>query len=408
MSRDRVFTVLFTAALFLLTASIRLPALSLYGDAETQFDFYIPGESGDDRYDSLINPENIMGLNDMGYSMDMTFKLENFSDESSFIFWGSLEKDSGQSESSSYNLNVMRLRYDWAVSDAFRLRIGRQGFLTGYGYGWNPMDLINPLKNPSDPEQEMKGVDALSLVIDRGGMIQTEGCLVVDTAGSERIEYGDIRGSAIMTLLLPLAEMKLSVLIGNNYALGAGFLADIAGAGVYGEASLREKSRVSLPGEGPDYLLSEEDGSIFSFLAGCEYVFPSELTVTAEYFYNGEGLDKKDRENYSNALAFFNAETETEAEYYKIYRPGYFAEHYLLLNLFYPLYFLNSELSCSIIESPDSASLAIRPEWRIIPTGNLEMALGWSGLFSLDDSLNGEARLAPVNQSAYLKAVYHF
>lgn len=411
MSRDRVILILFTAALFLLTASIRLPALSLYGEAETQFDFYISGEGGDDRYDSLINPGNMMGLNDIAYSMGMIFKLEDFSDEGNFSFWGSLEKDSDTelSEDSNYELNILRFSYDWNMSDLFRLSIGRQGFLTGYGYGWNPMDLVNPLKDPSDPEQDLEGVDALSLVMDRGGILQAEGFLIVNTEDRDMIEYGDIQGGGSLTLLFSLAELKLSALLGNDSAMGAGFLTDMAGVGVYGEACLREQSRISLPGGSPDYPLGEGDGAVFSFLAGCEYVFPSELTVRAEYFYNGEGLDQTERENFSTALDYYNdLDGYAPAGYYETYRTGYFAEHYLLLNLFYPLYSLWSELNCSVLGSPDSGTLVFQPEWLILPTGNLKIALGWSGIFSLDDSLYGEGYFAPVNHAAYVNAVYYF
>ncbi|MBA7651504.1 hypothetical protein ES703_59323 [subsurface metagenome] len=35
--------------------------------------------------------------------------------------------------------------------------------LTEYGYGWNPINFANPLKDPFDSDQELKGVDALTI-----------------------------------------------------------------------------------------------------------------------------------------------------------------------------------------------------------------------------------------------------
>jgi hypothetical protein len=324
-------------------------------------------------------------------------KLEDLRDEGAFSLWLSLEALSGKNSADTYSLDVMRLNFDWNISDSLRMTIGRQSFLTGYGYGWNPMDLVNPLKDPSDPEQERAGTDALTLLLDRGGDVQSEAYILLQDGDENSLEYKDVKGGAGFTFLLPFAELKLSAQAGKDSALSAGFLTDIQGAGLYGEAVLRERNR----------LAPADDDPVYSALAGLEYVFLSELSFTMEYFYNGEGMDQEEREDYTEALEAVAA-AEDVLPYWELYIPGFFSRHYLLLNLFYPVYPLWSELNCSVIVSPDGATLAVQPEWVILPNGSLEIALGWSGIYSLDDERYGEATLSPVNNSAYLKAVYHF
>ena len=406
----RIFFISLTIVISMLSISL-LPAVTLYGDAESSVNFIIPDSRGEDRYESLINPGNFMGLNDVMYSLDSTFKVEDSREGGRFTFWVSLEdvSDAAGAGDSLFALDIMRLSYDWDISDSLRLSLGRQGFLTGYGYGWNPMDLVNPLKDPSDPDRELKGVDSLSLLFDRGGAAQIELFTVASGEGLTRVEYNDLTGGVSLTLLMPFAELKLSGVKGEEYGVSGGFLADIMGAGVYGEAALRETSRVAVPGAAPDFLLEEGKDSVFSGLVGMEYVFPSELSLTAEYFYNGEGYDQKERENYKEALTYFNdSYGAADDDWYALYRPGYFGEHYMLLNLFYPIYNLWSEAYLTCIVSPDSGTLAIQPEWIILPTGSLEISLSWSGIYSFDDDQYGEAWLSPFQNTAILKAVYHF
>ena len=102
-----------------------------------------------------------------------------------------------------------------------------------------------------------------------------------------------------------------------------------------GEAALRDGSRTAFP-NGTD-LPERKDELLFSALAGLEYTFLSELTLVAEYFYNGEGFNEEERAAYLTALGPPDSATvfgSLAAEY----RPGYLSRHYALVNLLYPLY----------------------------------------------------------------------
>ncbi|MCP5515067.1 MAG: hypothetical protein H7A26_06355 [Spirochaetales bacterium] len=395
-------------------------AVSFYGEAETLFDFMFPGDTGSDRYDSLLNPHNISGLNDIATAAGVIVKLENQGEKGSFAMWLSLRTEPDSISSDEVKTDIMRLSYDWQLTDAIRITTGRQSFLTGYGYGWNPMDLANPIKDPSNPDQELKGVDAVSFTWDRGGIFQARGYTLLQTSEAGSLAYEEAKAGAELTFLLPPAELKITALTGSApdtgrieslpRSIGIGFLMDIAGAGVYAEGAFRERRRTGVPGASGDYALKADDDPAFSALAGIEYYFRSELALIAEYFYNGEGLGRGERSDYKDALEYFNSTSTGYApeEYYELYRPGYFARHYLLLNLTLPLYDLESEASLTVIESPDSRMISATPRWKILPSGSFEIEISYSGLFSLDDGQYNEAWLSPVKHSASIVTKWYF
>jgi hypothetical protein len=406
--------------LFIFLLPFRLFGISFYGEAETGFNFMFPEESGSDRYASLLNPHNISGLNDITAEAGIIAKLEDQGEKGSFAMWLSLQTEPAGIRSDGTSLDLMRLSYDWQLTDAMRITSGRQSFLTGYGYGWNPVDLANPVKDPSNPDQELKGVDAVSFTWDRGGFFQAKGYALFHAEGKDSLAYEEVKAGTELTFLFPLAELKLTALTGASSSgsrietqprsVGIGFLMDIAGAGVYAEGAFRERRRTGVPGgESDDYSMQIDKDPAVTALAGIEYYFKSELALIAEYFFNGEGFDQTQRSDYREALKYFNSTTGyAPSEYYELYRPGYFARHYLLLNLTCPLYNLDSEVSLSAISSPDSRMVSVSPQWLIHPTGNLEITISYSGLFSLDDEYYNEAYLAPAKHNASLVTKWYF
>ncbi len=417
-SLKNLFSALFILIILALPGSIF--AVSFYGKAETLFDFMFPIETGSDRYDSLLNPHNIAGINDISAAADVTVKLEDEGEKGNFALWVTLDSETDTGSYDKAELDLLRLTYDWRITDTMRITAGRMSFLTGYGYGWNPMDLANPLKDPSNPDQELKGVDAVSFTWDRGGFFQARGYTLLQTSEPGRIAYEEVKAGAELTFLLPLTELKLSALTGAEpdtgrieslpRSIGMGFLMDIAGAGIYAEGAFRERRRTGVPGDSGDYELRADDDPVFSALAGIEYYFKSELALIAEYFYNGEGFGRGERSDFKEALKYYNSTTTGYApeEYYELYRPGYFARHYLLLNLTFPLYDLESETGLTVIGSPDSRMISATPRWKILPAGSFEIEISYSGLFSLDDGQYNEAWLSPLKHSASLATTYHF
>jgi hypothetical protein len=356
------------------------------------------------RFDSIVNPGNIAGLKDVSLDYSLDARLAGGNEKADFRFrmiFAPAELP-----------QVLRANAGWRIRDSVRLRLGRQSLLTGYGYGWNPMDFANPLKDPADPAQELEGVDALSLLASCGSSFTLKLTGIYRpqdfSAGGD---YEDLQAALELTLALPAFELKLTGFYDYDGqegedayvpAAGLGLMLDLAGIGVYAEAAVQKGSRVyspqlAVPGRDTDRL--------FSGLAGLQYVFISETSVTAELFFNGEGLDRTERELYADHLSALDAYFP---DWLSVYRPGYFARTYLLVDLRQPVYAWNLEAALACILSPDSGALSVLPSLSFDVTGALTVNLSYSGLFSLKEDEVDEARLAPAPHSLRCEARYSY
>lgn len=395
------------------------------------------------RFNTPLNPSNYQGIEDLMAVTDFLGKLSGQDEATDFSIWlavkpyylgqALLAASTGEpaqvtvvSESLpllGYKVNtidLLRANIGWYISDFLVLRIGRQSMLTGYGYGWNPIDFINPVKDPYNPDLELKGVDALTaqfylgnvFALKLAGIYRTEGL----TGGTD---FDNLQAGAEITASFPGIEMKTTGFFDHDgaegedsyvSALGLGIKSDVGGAGIYGEGALLKGSRYNFPAASAasdgDY--SRKTDWLFSGLVGAEYTFESEISATLEYFYNGEGLDLDDRRLYREGLDHYNLTGVPPTDYLLIYRPGYFSSHYMLLSLYFPLYALDTDFQLAFLYSPDSWVLNIMPQFTFLISGSLSIDLGYVGLFSLKNSQEDEAELSPVNHLVKLLVRYDY
>jgi len=356
------------------------------------------------RFDSPVNPGGTADLQDLSLDYGLDARLAGGDGKADFRFrliFAPAELP-----------QVLRAHAGWRIRDGFWLRLGRQSLLTGYGYGWNPMDFANPLKDPADPAQELQGVDALSVLASPGSFFTMKLTGIYRPQDfSAGIDYEDLQAALEFTLALPAFELKLTGFYDYDEhegedayvpAAGAGLMLDIAGIGVYAEAALQKGSRIYSP---QFAVPGRETGWLFSGLAGLQYVFISETSVTAEFFFNGEGLGRTERELYANRLKALDVYFP---DWLSVYRPGYFARTYLLVDLRQPVYVWNLEAGLACILSPDSGALSVLPSLSFDITGALTVNLSYSGLFSLKEDEVDEARLAPAPHSLRCEARYSY
>ncbi|MCD6396528.1 MAG: hypothetical protein J7L71_03225 [Spirochaetaceae bacterium] len=306
-----------------------------------------------------------------------------------------------------YSFDLMRLSANIYLADNISMEVGRQSMLTGYGYGWNPIDFANPLKNPADPDAELRGVDAatLRMYLNSNISFKLYGILP-ETLLSTGIDYEEIKPGGELTMNFPGIELKLSGLWDYDTtegsdaytpAAGAAVMLDLFGIGVYGEAAAREGSRnYSLDG------ITRKTDWLFSGLAGLEYTFESELYAVIEYFYNGEGFNKAERAEFQTSMSFptFNL--------LSTYTPGYFAEHYILINLMQPFYDIDTDLNLSAIYSPDSGALTLMPSVNYSFSGNFSAKMTYTGMFDLSNNDFNEITALPVRHIVSTVFTYSF
>ncbi len=431
-------SILILLIIFFFAALVPAQSMLVFsGDFNTYFESY----PEDTDYESPINPSNGAGLNELMLRQEALFKMEGGNGTDAFQFWTGLNSypvgsallaasldSEGLGTASVMELNsilgetiigldLMRLSYSWWTGN-LNFTLGRQSFLTGYGYGWNPMDLASPLKDPSDPDADLRGTDAISVSWDSGSNLQLKVYSLLNTNSSGALAWEDVKVGGEAGLLLPFAEIKAAGLWGLRNddaeyypsAVSGGILMDILGAGVYGEAVLRRDGRTETVTDTADFILARRDGWIFSALAGLEYYFLNGMILNLEYFYNGEGMNDEERSLYNQALEFNSTSYGViPGACYSLYRPGYFSRQYLLINLLYSVwdpFQIDFGLTC--IASPDSMALSAMPLITIYPTGNLSFRLGYTGMFSFDNGEYNEAWLSPVKHIISLSAGYSF
>ena len=396
------------------------------------------------RFDTPLNPANFQGIEDLMPVTDFLGKLSGQDEATDFSVWlavkpyylgqallaastgtglDAVAQTLAVSESLpllGYKVNtidLLRANIGWYISDFLVLRIGRQSMLTGYGYGWNPIDFINPVKDPYDPDLELRGVDALTVQFYMGnvftlklaGIYRTEGL----TGGAD---FDDLQAGAEITASFPGFEIKTTGFFDHDGsegedsyvpALGLGIKTDVGGAGIYSEVALLKGSRYNFPTT-PTEAYSRKKDWLFSGLVGAEYTFESEISATLEYFYNGEGLDLDDRKLYREGLDFYNSTGVPPTDYLLIYRPGYFSCHYILFSLYFPLYDLDTDFQLAFLYSPDSWVVNILPLFTFRISGSLSIDLGYVGLFSLKGGQEDEAELSPINHLVKLLVRYDY
>lgn len=370
------------------------------GSADITFVGNIP-ES--DRYDSLLNPGNILGIQDFTMMPSLIAKLDAGDESTSFSAWFSIKEFPDTSGNELYAFDLMRLSASIYLADYLSMEIGRQSMLTGYGYGWNPIDFANPLKNPADPDADLRGVDAATLRMYLGDTTSFKLYgILPDSVLSSGIDYEEIKIGTEAVIYFPGMEIRLAGFWDYDNSegsdaytpsLGAALMLDMFGVGVYGEVVTRKGSRNHFT-DGFT-LLPRKTNWLVSGIIGLEYTFESELYAVFEYFYNGEGSDKSERSDFENTIKNTPA---LFGDLLGIYTPGYFAEHYILINLIQPFYDIDTVINLSALYSPDSGAVTIMPSLDYSFSGNFSVNLAYTGMFDISKNDFNEISALPVRQ----------
>ena len=407
--------IIFTAALLFFTASFLSAQTIFYGD----YSITAAAVLNENDYESALNPGNIAGMDDVSFQHAAAFKLSAGDTSTSFELWAGLQQQldpaAGLLSETLNSLSLRRAGISFYAGDYLKFQAGRISMLTGYGYGWNPSDFANPLKDPADPEAELSGVDTLLIHFFPDYDVNFKAYALID-ASTQSIDYSDIRAGGELSAYLPFGEAKITGLYDYDEhkgedaaanAVGAALYLDIAGVGVYGEGALLDGSRTQFA-DPESFELSRKDEILFNALGGIEYSFIFGLTAAAEYYYNGEGYNRSEMASYTDALT---STADSPAEFAALageYRQGNYSRHYVLLNLIYPVYAGNIEISSTALLGADSGTLAVLPRLSWWASGGLSVELGYSGIFDLSDIKGSEAALSPAAHIITLTGRYSF
>lgn len=393
----KILFIIITAAVILLPVFAQA---DFSGSADIAIFANIPESNS---FTSILSRTDL-GVEDIGMMSALIAKLDARDESTSFSAWFSMKEFPDAPGNELYAFDLMRLSANVYLTDNISMEVGRQSMLTGYGYGWNPIDFANPLKNPADPDADLRGVDGAALRMYMGDIttLKLYG-IIPDSLLSSGFDYEEIKVGSEMTFNLPGMELKLAGFWDYDHSegsdaytpsAGTALMLDLFGIGVYVEASARKGSRnyftdgVSLLPRKTDWLISG--------LAGLEYTFESELYAVIEYFYNGEGYNESERADFKVVLAATDPTDPSFGDLLGMYSPGYLAQHYILINLLQPFYDIDTDLNLSVLFSPDSGALTIMPSINYYFSGNLSVNLAYTGMFDLGNNDFNEITALPV------------
>lgn len=167
----------------------------------------------------------------------------------------------------------------------FTLTLGRQQIRFGSGKLWNPLDIMNPV-SPTyiESAEEQKGTDAVKM--DFFFNEKTELSLIYDQkrTNNDITNWRVEDSNSVARFKISIGETDLAAL--------AGWVARRAVAGIDLSSILfKGIIRGSLVFTHPDPTPNQGKW-FFQLNAGYEYSFSFGLSIIAEYFYNGNGMNK--------------------------------------------------------------------------------------------------------------------
>ncbi|MCK4545697.1 hypothetical protein KAU43_09165 [candidate division WOR-3 bacterium] len=439
------------AFMLIVICFFNLPAFtetSMSGELNLDIIFFPVFPYTNNRFDGILNYNNFQNIHDLNFSTNALIKYIGGDDKIDFNMWLYLSKynivqpllaasygdtiqtayvyDVLNSFGGSYDkFDIYRANIGWYIGNNLLVKIGRQNTLSGYGYAWNPSNFINPVKNPFIPYLEIKGVDALSFKYYYGNLISFSITSIYRSPLIEEgIDFKYIQYSSCMKLSIPKFEIYIDGFYDydrnkgeDSYvpAIGAGTKIDIAGVGIYGEGALLVGSRNIYPSfQTVDsmyipVLLKKTDEIYYSYLIGAEYTFGSGFMTTMEYYYNGEGYSREDRENFKNGLDYYNRFMGyVPSDFIMLYKPGSFAKQYIFVNLFYPLYDFNLSFNFSSMYSIDSYGFNLIPSVVFEPFGCFAITFRYLSLLSLKSGEYNEEFFSPVKNIVQIEFKYNF
>ena len=186
------------------------------------------------------------------------------------------------SEDKSYSLNQLYLNYSFNKNHF--INVGKVSSKWGKGYFFNPIAFIDRKKDPNNPELTKEGYELFGYKYNK-----------VYTGSN-------LKNFTFDMIYLPTSSNQNNDLYNNtsnNIALKAYFLyfdTDIDIAYLYSDKTANKigmdfstnvETNFELHGE-----IARDTDGLYSYLIGIKYLTLNDLTITSEYFYQNETLDK--------------------------------------------------------------------------------------------------------------------
>jgi hypothetical protein len=273
----------------------------VFGQADTEADVTPANEAGP------LNPGNILNVPLFTDTSDLTVFGDVSADDKRWKLKVKLHASGDWSSQSLYKFDVSELSFRYSVTSWLDLHVGREIEKWGTGYAWNPTGVLNPPKDPTDPNDRRSlytGVNVAGAdIFTKGWDITLLGVPQISWAGKDGRHLLSTGWAARSYRLIKGTDVAFTASGGNGLPNSEGLsLARVFGNSLelHAEAAYISDTIRYLPrwdGLVPDDLVPVRRPHS-EILVGGQYTFPNRINVVAEYYHASQGLSDREWNGY--------------------------------------------------------------------------------------------------------------
>jgi len=307
----------------------------------------------------------------------------------------------------------------WSAGELLTVRAGRQRIAWGSGFAWNPTNRVEAPKNPLNTSLEQQG--ALAVRLD---LVPSAWSGLTLVAARSVIESGDLpfavrqpaRRTAALRARFLVKDTDLALVFsggaGQRTLVGLDLGRTLGAVALHAEAAAYRGAEIAPPRDGQRFL---------RLVAGLLWTRGEHLTLSAEYFWNGEGYLDPRRQDWlgrlrtsaalaADPLAPPELRQRAAAEYLATAGIPFAAglglgRHYVQGSWTSRLSAGRWTTSARAVLGLSDGSLALTPGLEWAPRGDLTLAVDAITLLGPAES---EFRLAPLRTALQARLKVHF
>lgn len=367
---------------------------------------------------TLLNRDNVFGL----APTENLFRLTGSLTKTRGAFGAKVsafgEQQTGKTD--EVRLTFRQAFVEYKTDDGFLLRVGKQKTAWGSGFVWNPTSRLEPPKSPANPGTEQPGIDAVRLDISPSGWAS-----ITMIAGRAQTALTDLPGSLARESDPEWTGALRARLLVRDTDIALTYVAGTARQGLFGVDLGRTLGPLALHAETAIYEGSEidqarPDDRFLRVVAGALWS-PGDFTISAEYFFNGEGMNGAQFRDYTMRLDR-NLTAASDPRLPPPVRAASLAEwsldaaipfssnlglrrHYASIALTRSEVLSNLTANLRALAGLSDRGVILTPGLAYAPTGHVQMNLDIVLLFG---SESAEYKLAPIKRAVQARMKYTF
>ncbi|MEO8359711.1 MAG: porin [Vicinamibacteria bacterium] len=367
---------------------------------------------------TLLNRDNVFGLAPTENLFRLTGSLTKTRGSFSAKVSAFGEQQTGKTDEA--RLTFRQAFVEYKTDDGFLVRVGKQKTAWGSGFVWNPTSRLEPPKSPANPGTEQPGIDAARLDISPSGWAS-----ITMIAGRAQTALTDLPGSLARETDPEWTGALRARLLVRDTDIALTYVAGTTRQGLFGVDLGRALGPVALHMESAIYKGSEidrarPDDRFVRVVAGALWS-PGDFTVSAEYFFNGEGMNGAQFGDYTarldhNLTAANDARLPPQARAASLAAWSVDAaipfssnlglrRHYASVALTRSEVLTNLTANLRAVAGLSDRGVILTPGVAYAPTGHVQMNLDVVLLFGPESA---EYKLAPIKRAVQARMKYSF